>query len=169
MGNATIEVVLMAPREPQPIGWPVAIDITVINRSTADIWLPGVLDGSEAGIRYPFYLPEITREGTVVARPEPPEDPLFTPLRTLDFRRLTPGEDFNPTSGKYHPLTTFSSYAPDRPGHYRYTLTLSTESPLPENWLSSFGQEDTLTEVMKLISLVPRLTVRSAPLDVTVG
>jgi hypothetical protein len=126
----------------------------------------GVVDGSEHGVRYPHYRPSVELDGSVVARPAAPEDPLVGPLRAADFRRLGPGEAFDPTlrdaGAAYLPLATFATFAPAEPGRYRYSLTLSTESSDPEQWLGRFNQDAERAAVLELVARVPRITATSA-------
>jgi len=158
-------LVLRAPAGPQPVGQPVPVVVEVRNASGGDVWMVGVIDGSEEGVRYPRYRPSVSRGGAVVAAPPPPEDPLVGPLHEADFRRLGPGEGFDPTRGEggaaYLPLSTFASFRPAQPGAYRYELTLSTESAQPEEWLGRFGQDPDRAVVLDLIARVPRVTVTS--------
>ncbi len=142
------------------------MSVQLRNVGTAEVWVVGVLDGSEEGVRYPHYRPSITLDGEVVAQPGPPEDPLVAPLRPDDFRRLAPGEAFDPT-GRY-PLATFANFAPPRRGIYRYLLRLGTESGSPEEWLSRVGQDEERDAVLELVPRVARLTITSNPLDVHV-
>lgn len=101
----------------------------------------------------------------VVSSPAAPEDPLVGPLRTADFRRLAPGEAFDPTrrdaGAAYLPLATFATFAPAEPGRYCYALTLSTESRDPEGWLGRFNQDAERDAVLELIARVPRITLTS--------
>jgi hypothetical protein len=159
-----VVLVLRAPAGPQPLGQPVPINIEVRNASRGEVWMVGVIDGSEEGVRYPRYRPSVTRDDAVVAAPPPPEDPLVGPLRRADFRHLDPGEAFDPTRGEgaaYLPLSTFASFRPAQPGAYRYELTLSTESEQPEEWLGRFGQETERGAVLELVARVPRVTLTS--------
>jgi hypothetical protein len=159
-------LVLRGPDGPQPVGQAIDVEVTVRNLGAEAVWIVGVVGGSEEGIRYPHYRPSVTRDGAVVAEPPPPEDPLVGPLRVADFRRLGPGEGFDPTRGEgaaYLPLITFASFQPTEPGVYQYTLTLSTESQEPEEWLGRYNQEAEREAVLDLVARVPRLTVTSAP------
>jgi hypothetical protein len=160
-----LEIVLSGPEGPQPPGNPVHVEVRVRNRVDREVWAVGVLDGSEDGVRYPAYRPVVTHGGVIVAQPGPPEDPLVGPLRTADFRRLAPGDEFDPTGPGFLPLTTFANFAPDWPGVYSYALTLSTESPRPEAWLGRFGQDP---DVLGFVERVPRVTVTAAPLDIEI-
>jgi len=157
---------LWVPPGPQRIGQPVPISVDVRNDGARNIWMVGVIDGSEEGVRPPRYRPSVTRGDVVVAAPPPVEDPLVGPVRAADFRRLGPGETFDPTRGDggaaYLPLSTFGTFRPDQPGTYRYTVVLSTESTSPEEWLGRFGQDAERSVVLDLIARVPRLTVTSA-------
>ncbi|MCX4238161.1 MULTISPECIES: hypothetical protein [Streptomyces] len=198
-----IDLVLYGPRGPQPLGHPAAVRVELRNTGTRELWVAGVLDGSENGLRFPRYRPTVTRSGdsdsdgdghvdfggtggtggtggrsagadatgygTVVAVPVPAEDPLVGPLRPADLRALMPGESWDPTSGPgCLPLMTFARFAPQRPGRYRYALTLDTDAARPEDWLGGFGvpagaaREDLLT----LVGRVPRLRVVADPVEV---
>lgn len=132
----------------------------------------GVVDGSEEAVRFPHWRPAAIRDGAVVAAPPTPEDPLVGPLRAADFRPLAPGESFDPTrpegGAAYMPLSTFASFVPSEAGSYRFTLELSTESPRPEDWLGRFGQDAERERVLELVGRVPRLTVASNVLEVSV-
>ncbi|MDT7782397.1 MAG: hypothetical protein QOF58_816 [Pseudonocardiales bacterium] len=141
---------------------PPPVRIEVRNLGPDEAWLVGVIDGSEHGIRFPHYRPSITRDGVVVARPETAEDPLVGPLREQDFRRLGPGESFDPTGPGFLPLATFATPLTE-PGLYRYSLTVSTDSPSERDWLGRFGQDDA---VLTLVEQVPRFTVMSNVLEV---
>jgi hypothetical protein len=164
--TSAVVLALRAPAGPHPVGRPIPVELEVRNASGDEIWVVGVVDGSEGGVRYPHYRPSVTRAGTVVASPAPPEDPLVGPLREVDFRCLAPGEAFDPTRGEggaaYLPLATFANFRPDEPGTYRYELTLSTESPRPEDWLGRFGQEPHQAKVLELVARVPRVAVVAA-------
>jgi hypothetical protein len=144
----------------------VNVRVEIRNPGPGDVWMVGVVDGSEHGIRYPHYRPSVELDGAVVARPEAPEDPLVGPLRTVDFRRLAPGETFDPTrrdeGAAYLPLATFTAFAPAEPGRYRYAVTLSTESRDPEEWLGRFNQDAERAAVLELVARVPRITTTSA-------
>ncbi|MGC5561234.1 hypothetical protein ACPYPG_00140 [Streptomyces sp. FR-108] len=204
-----IDLVLHGPRGTQPLGHPAAVRVELRNTGSGELWIAGVLDGSENGLRFPRYRPTVTRSGdsgsgsgsgsdsdgdgaghadvdidgvdgrsggadatgygTVVAAPAPADDPLVGPLRPADLRALLPGESWDPTSGPgCLPLMTFVRFAPQRPGRYRYTLTLDTDAARPEDWLGGFGvpagaeREDLLT----LVGRVPRLRVVADPVEV---
>jgi hypothetical protein len=163
--EAAVVLVLRAPTGPQPLGEPVRIAIEVRNAGAGELWMVGVIDGSEEGVRYPHYRPSVAREGAVVAAPSPPEDPLVGPLRVMDFRRLGPSELFDPTrsegGGAYQPLSTFASFRPPESAIYRYTLALSTESGQPEQWLGRFGQDEERAAVLDLVRRVPRISITS--------
>ncbi len=153
------------------MGRPVAVRVEIHNPGPGELWMVGVVDGAEDGVRYPHYRPLVTRAGAVVAAPGPPEDPLVGPLRPSDFRRLPPGAAFDPTqrdtASAYLPLATFGTFQPAEPGRYRFALTVSTESDAPEQWLGRFGQDADRAAVLALVAKVPRFTV-TAHLDVEV-
>lgn len=161
-----LALVLTGPSGPQPRGQVPPVAVELRNADTSEIWVAGVLDGSEEGIRYPHYRPSITLEGEVIGRPGPAEDPLVAPLRPGDFRRLAPGESFDPTASSQ--LFTFVNFQPAQPGIYRYLLTLDTDSGSPEEWLSRVHQDEEREAVLDLVRRVPRLTVTSNTLDIRV-
>ncbi|MEB8336199.1 hypothetical protein [Streptomyces endophyticus] len=163
-----LDLVLSGPEGPQPVGRSAPIRIQVRNVGAQEVWIAGVLDGSEDGLRYPHYLPSVTLadSGRTVAGPEQAEDPLVWPLRAQDLQRLAPGESFDPTAGAgCLPLLTFTNFAPQAPGRYGYALTLSTEAPRGEEWLGAFGLPSGTERkvLLDLVAQVPRVTVR-APL-----
>lgn len=154
---------LHAPAGPHPAGRPVPVLVELRNSGDEDLWVVGVLDGSETGTRYPHWLPSIHRSGPidrqpgsrpgevmVAGRPRA-EDPMVGPLRPEDFRCLRPGEGFDP--GR---LATFAVFAPPAPGSYTYALEVSTESESAEAWLGYFGQD---RSVLELVARVPRFTI----------
>jgi hypothetical protein len=152
------------------VGVPVEVRVEVRNISSAQICMPGVLDGSETGTRLPRYRPSVVRGDEVVAAPPVPEDPLVGPVRPEDFRRLGPGEQFDPTDrsgpGTHLPLSTFTSYRPDRPGRYRYDLVVDTTGS-EDLWMGRFGQEPHRASVVSLLHQVPEV-VLTATVDVDV-
>ena len=150
----TASLVLHGLAGPHPAGRPVPIRAELRNEGPGELWIVGVLDGSEAGTRYPHWLPTVRLGEVTVAAPPPPEDPLVGPLRAEDFRCLAPGEGFDP--GR---LATFEVFAPQVPGLYVYSLELSTESPSAEAWLGAFNQD---RSVLELVARIPRITLRAA-------
>jgi hypothetical protein len=154
----TVSLALHGPVGPHPAGRPVSVHAELRNEGPGELWIAGVLDGSETGTRYPHWLPSVRFGDRVVAVPPPAEDPLVGPLRTSDFRRLAPGEAFDP--GR---LATFATFVPEMPGAYVYSLVLSTASADPGAWLGRFNQDPS---VVDLVERVPRLTLRA---DLTVA
>lgn len=170
--GVAVAVVLRAPGGPHPTGRPVPLQIEVRNVGDRDVWMVGVLDGSEGGVRYPHYVPAVRRDGVAVAEPGPAEDPLVARLRMDDFRRLAPGASFDPTSpdagASYQPLSTFATWACPQAGAYQYVLRLATTSADPEQWLGRVGPEGDLQPLRDLIARVPRVDITSNVLTVHV-
>jgi hypothetical protein len=156
----TLSLALHGPPGIQPVGRQAGVRAEVRNDGPGELWIVGVLDGSETGTRYPIWRPAVERDGVIVASPGPPEDPLVGPLRREDFHRLAAGETFDP--GR---LGTFERFAPAEAGEFVYRLELSTQSPRDEDWLGRFNQDPA---VLELVALVPRLTAR-AELRVSFG
>jgi hypothetical protein len=171
--GAAVSVVLRAPDGLHPQGRPVALQIEVRNVGDRDLWMVGVLDGSEGGVRYPHYAPAVLRDGVTVAAPGPAEDPLVARLRVEDFRRLAPGASFDPTSpgegAAYQPLSTFATWACPEAGEYQYVLGLSTTSEDPEQWLGRVGPAADAEQLRDLIARVPRLNTTSDVLTVRIS
>ena len=154
------DLALHVPAGPHPVGRPVPVRVELRNAGDEDLCIPGVVDGSESGIRYPHWLPSVQLGGVTVAAPPRAEDPLVGPLRAEDFRCLRPGEDFDP--GR---LATFAVFTPRTPGSYVYALDLSTESATDEAWLGRFHQD---RSVLDLVARVPRFSTRATvTVDVT--
>lgn len=145
---------LVGPPGVSPAGRPVPVRASLRNDGPGELWVVGVLDGSETGTRYPHWLPSIARGDEFVAAPPRAEDPLVGPLRREDFHRLAPGESFDP--GR---LATFATFAPDRAGEYVYRLRLSTASERDEEWLGAFNQD---VAVLSLVARVPRLELSAS-------
>ena len=171
VSTAILLLTLIVSDRPVAVGEPVPVALELRNVSDGPVWVTGVLDGSEEGIRYPHYRPVVTRQAETIAEPPPPEDPLVSPLRLVDFRLLRPGEAFDPTradgDAAYLPLLTFANFRPNAPGVYEFSLTFSTEGAAPEQWLGAFGQDASRAAVLERIAVVPRLTI-SATAKVTV-
>jgi hypothetical protein len=171
--GAAVEVVLRAAEGVHRPGRPVAVRIEVRNVTDSDLWMVGVLDGSEEGVRYPHYRPAVMRDGDTVAAPGPAEDPLVARLRVEDFRRLAPGESFDPTAPEagadYGALSTFTTWACPEPGEYQYVLALSTSSEDPGQWLGRVGPAGDGETLRDLIARVPRLNVTSNVLTVRIS
>lgn len=165
MSNGEVTLLLEGPGEAQ-VGRPVELRVAIRNATDHRIWMVGVVDGSEGGVRFPRYRPLVKLDGRIVAEPPAPEDPLVGPLRVEDFHRLEPGESFDPTRSSggeaYLPLSTFSNFVPPNRGRCRFELVVSTESDSPERWLGRFNQEDERDPVLGLIEKVPRCTVTAA-------
>ena len=162
--SVPLSVILTTPGEPQKTGQPIPVSVQVKNISDHPLWLIGVLDGSEAGLRYPHWQPEIiTPHPLSEAEPLPLSD-MSAPLRAQDFRRLQPGESFDPTAATgeaaYLPITTFQNFRPAVPGRYEFRLTFSTASEEDEEWLGLIGYPGE-AEVLKRLKEVPRLRVKS--------
>ena len=171
MAPAILILTLIVSDAPVPVGQPVPIAIELRNVSERPVWVTYVLDGSEEGVRYPHVRPEVTRDGATIAEPPATEDPLVSPLRLEDFRLLQPGESFDPIRplgvAGHVPLFTFLNFRPDVPGVYEVSVTYSTESPSPEDWLGGFGQDADRESVLRRIADIPRVTL-TATATVTV-
>ncbi|UPZ27270.1 hypothetical protein MUK60_05235 [Streptomyces sp. LRE541] len=170
-----IDLVLYGPSGPQPLGHPATVRVRLRNAGDRDLWIAGVLDGSENGLRLPRYRPTVTRlgDGVVVGSPVPAEDPLVAPLRPADLRALAPGESWDPTSGPgCLPLMTFAHFIARQSGRYRYALTLDTEADTgaarPADWLGGFGLPagTAREELLALVARVPRTRVVADPVEV---
>jgi hypothetical protein len=165
-----LSIVLSTPKGVHRVGQPVAVAVAVCNVSESPVQIVGVLDGSETGVRFPHYLPEIKSSVEF----EPPEMEVCgtaAPLRITDFRLLLPKDCFDPAKSageaSYLPLFTFNNFRPSRAGVYELSLTLSTASERDEQWLGVTGYPGE-EKVLELLKEVPRLTVESNVLIVKV-
>jgi hypothetical protein len=171
MTQPLLTVSVIAPEGTQKVGARVPIRVEVRNVSAAPVWVVGVLGGSEEGQRFPHYRPEI--EG-----PPPATPPEFEgcgnvpPLRMQEFRRLLPGESFDPTDASggasYLPLASFNNFVPGRAGRYRARLVLDMRSDNAEEWLGMLGYPGE-AEVLERLRQVPRLRVESNVATIEVG
>lgn len=166
MAPAILILTLIVSDAPVSVGQPIPVAIELRNVSDRPVWVTYVLDGSEEGARYPHFLPEVSRDGVTIAEPPAGEDPFVSPLRKVDFRLLQPGESFDPirpadTAG-YVPLFTFLNFRPDSPGTYEFSVTYSTESPSPEDWLGGFGQDTDRDAVLSRVADIPRVTLTAS-------
>ena len=50
-GSVVLGLVLRGPDAPQPVGGSVDVEVAVRNLGTEAVWIVGVVDGSEEGIR----------------------------------------------------------------------------------------------------------------------
>ncbi|MGW3152276.1 hypothetical protein ACWDG1_48490 [Streptomyces sp. NPDC001177] len=162
-----LDLVLYGPEGPQPVGRPAPIQVEVRNTGAREVWIAGVLDGSEAGLRYPHYLPSVTLAGSgrTVARARAGRG---SARRAAAGGRPAPTDarSFDPMAGaRPLPLLTF---APRTPGRYVYALTLSTEAGRPEEWLSGFGLPSGTErkELLGLVARAPRVTGLAGPVVV---
>lgn len=166
MAPAILILTLLVADSPVPVGQPVPVAIKLRNISDRPVWVTYVLDGSEERARYPYVRAEVTQDGITVAEPPAAEDPLVSPLRPEDFRLLQPGEAFDPIRPQgiagHVPLFTFLNFRPEAPGTYEFSVTYSTESPSPENWLGGFGQDDDRDAVLSRIADIPHITLTAS-------
>jgi hypothetical protein len=173
--SAPISLILTARSGRIRLGASSPIRIEVRNVSQSPIWLVGVVDGSEAGVRFPKWIPHVLTPNGVVA---PSEGPDFTsPLRPADFRRLTPGESFDPTlavkGAAYFPIGAFDRIA-EAAGECSVSLILDTEGPSPAAWMGTLPDRRPRAaaeakEVARRLNEVPRLKVKSNTLVIEVG
>lgn len=163
------EVTLTCPRSEYRVGEIPEIRVLVRNRSDRSLLLPGVLDGSEAGVRYPHYIPRIGGAARDVTPIEAPD--FVAPLRRGDFVRLASGDAFDPTDrasgGAFFPIATFQRLT-RAPGRLAVSLRLSTESRSFEEWLGNLPSKPE-PGIADLIADVPRLTVESNVLSLSVA
>ena len=164
-GPFAIQVYIKSPLlngDTVPINQTVSVGVRVKNISSGPLWIVGVLDGSEVGLRYPHYLPSIEGPDYEMLKPEWPD--FTSPLRKKDFRLLQPGEDFDPTAptngAAYMPLIAFRDFVPLSAGRYHISLTLSTESANIRQWLGTLPYA-TQNDLTQQVEKVPRCKVVS--------
>jgi hypothetical protein len=159
-----------SPDQPLAVHQPVSVGIEVRNVSPDPVWVVGVLEGSEVGLRFPHYLPSIEGECYEAVVPEWPD--MTAPLRPGDFRLLQPNEGFDPTESSpgvgYMPLIAFRDFVPPVAGRYRLCLTLSTASKRSEEWLGTLPYP-AQTTLLPRVAQIPACRVVSNLLTVDVG
>lgn len=170
MPDAQLAVLLTGPDTPCRVGEPVAISVEVRNASGSPLRMVGVLDGSEAGFRFPKYRPEIS--GLAAG---PMADDVFwcgtvAQLHLLDLRLLKPGKGFDPCASvdgtAYLPLAAFLNFRPVAPGSCRFKLSIDTSGPEDE-WLGRKNIPDE-EEIRRLLGEVPRGIYVSNTLEIEV-
>ena len=149
----TLSLTLHAPAGPCPVGRPVPVRAEVRNEGSGELWMVGVVDGSETATRYPVWRPSVRLGDRVVAAPPAAEDPLVGPLRESDFRRLAPGESFD--AGR---LATFAVFAPAAPGRTSTRSSSRRRARARRHGSGRFNQD---LSVLELVARVPRVTVRA--------
>ncbi len=170
MPAAPLAVILTGPATPCRVGEPVAISVEVRNVSGRPLRMVGVLDGSEAGFRFPRYRPEITGPAAGAEA-----DSVFwcgtvAQLHLRDMRLLMPGEGFDPRvpvdGAAFLPLAAFLNFRPATPGSCRFRLTVDTRGT-EEEW---FGRRDVPDEdeIRRFLGEVPRGEYVSNTLEIEV-
>lgn len=163
MSDTSLHVILTGPVEAQKVGAAVKVSIEVRNVSDRPVWIVGALEGSDIGLRFPHYLPQVNGERPPLSGEVEYLD-VAAPLRLEDFRQLAPGQGFDPVAGMnpaLQPLlAAFTAFVPPAPGSYEMRLTLSTASESDNDWLGivEYPGKD---EVLRRLAKVPRLRVES--------
>jgi hypothetical protein len=169
-----LSIVLTAAVDRVAVDDPVPVTVEVRNVSPAPLWVVGVVDGAEGGARYPRWMPIV--EGPDGAFPLSEASDFTSPLRPADFRRLEPGEGFDPTvaagGAAYFPLATFGAVS-QRPGRYTLALELDTAAPDDRAWQGSLPDRrptavSKAAQVRERLASVPRLRVRSNTVSIDV-
>lgn len=151
--------------EQQPLDTSAEWRVRVINVSDRPIWIVGVLPGSE-GLRYPRYLVEIEGPSGPIAIQFPEDLDYGRGLQPEDFVRLAPGESFDPQRGRrFVPIQSLAWFKPSEPGKYRLRLRLDMTAQDPRLWLGHTFVRDR-ERVEQLLRLVPRIEVRSNPVEI---
>ncbi|HZL73294.1 MAG TPA: hypothetical protein VFC86_12610 [Planctomycetota bacterium] len=117
------------------VGKPMAFRIRITNVSDEDVAVVGALDGSDAGLRFPFYGVEITRPD---GSPWVPVGELrcgnCNALRTEDIVRLKPGDEFDPLGEGFFRNYRLSIWRPATKGKHLLRMIVSFSSEDPEKW-----------------------------------
>lgn len=163
MSDTSLHVILTGPVEAQKVGAVVKVSIAVVNVSDRPVWIVGALEGSDIGLRFPHYLPQVNGERPSLSGEVEYLD-MAAPLRLEDFHQLSPGQSFDPVVGMNRALNpllaAFTEFVPPAPGSYEMQLTLSTASENDNEWLGvvEYPGKD---EVLRRLAKVPRLRVES--------
>jgi hypothetical protein len=147
-----------------PVDRPPRFEVRVRNVSEDEVWMVGVLPGSE-GLRYPQYVAEIEGPSGPVT-PRFPEDLDYVPgLRPEAFVRLAPGESFDPQGEGFVPIQQLAWFRPPRPGRYRLRLCFDATAGDVRLWLGHTPVPDR-ARVERLIRRVPPVRVWSNILEI---
>ena len=149
----------------QLLGEPPDLSVRVVNTSDEPVWMVGVLPGSE-GMRYPRYEVEIEGPSGQAARPFPEGMDYARGLQPTDFKRLAPGESFDPQEGRqFIPIQQLAWFKPSQPGTYRFRVRLDTREENPREWLGHTYVRDQ-AKVMAMLQQVPKVEVESNTLEI---
>lgn len=168
MSKASLNLILTRLPDVQITDAEIGISIELRNVSEHPVLIVRALEGSDTGLRFPQYLPEINGE-----RPPLSDEIEFldvvAPLRPKDFHLLSPGQSFNPVAEinpVFNPLlAAFIKFAPRAPGRYQLQMTFSTASESENEWLGMAEYPDK-DEVLRRLIEVPRLQIKSNILSI---
>lgn len=170
MPNVPLAVILTGPASPCRVGEPVAISVEVRNASGRPLRMVGVLDGSEAGFRFPKYRPEISGPGVGAKAEDVFWCGTVAQLHLRDLLLLMPDKGFDPCAvvdgTAYLPLAAFLNFHPATPGICRFKLSVDTTGP-EEEWLGRKNIPDE-EEIRRLLGEVPRGVYVSNTLEIEV-
>lgn len=161
-----LSVEVTVDRQKVRVGEDHGVKIRVINSSERQVWAPGILDGSESGVRFPRWHCHVKGPDGELS---PPEAPDFTsPLTPSDFQCLMPGEAMDPThstkGGRFQSLQTLSAMTL-QPGEYAITIEFDTSSEDCDEWegtLPDFHQTaEQLELARKRVAQTPHIRVAS--------
>jgi hypothetical protein len=149
----------------QPLSEPPELSVRVTNTSDEPVWMVGVLPGSE-GMRYPRYEVEIEGPSGRAVPPFPEGMDYARGLQPADFKRLAPGESFDPQEGRqFIPIQQLAWFKPSRPGTYRFRVRLDTQEENPREWLGHTYVRDP-DKVITMLRQVPKIQVESNILEI---
>lgn len=170
MPDAPLAVILTGPATPCRVGEPVAISVEVRNVSGRPLRMVGVLDGSEAGFRFPKYRPEISGPAAGSSADDVFWCGTVAQLHLRDLLLLMPGRGFDPCAAvdgaACLPLAAFLNFRPAMPGSCRFGLAIDT-SGREEEWLGRHNIPDE-EEIRRQLGEVPRGIYVSNTLEIEV-
>jgi hypothetical protein len=162
----TLELTLATNKRVFKVGEHPTFAAVMKNVSQGDVYVMGCLDGSESG-RYPRYEAVATVDSNPVQIEEFGRCGNMNALQTQDFKRLKPGESFDPFgAGYFQSYYLTSAFKFDKPGTYEVKLVYDTNASEDEQFL---GEPDRLgrTLILALRSLL-RIRVSSNVVTFTV-
>jgi hypothetical protein len=135
------------------------LNVRLINRTGADIYLVGSLDASDCKWRYPYCYFEVRRPSGRSDRRPNGRCWIFSRIRTKDFIKVNPGDAFDPyqriDDHGFFPTEQLGKHHFNQVGTYLIRFFYCTKG-----WTWD-GPEGSYREMESLIRQVPKIDIRS--------
>jgi hypothetical protein len=152
------------------VGEAPALNVRILNKSSAEVHLVGALDGSEVGWRFPKCRLEILDSaGKAVVEPYGRCGNMNT-LRPADFVAVPAAGEFNPFGKGFFGPHQLYRFPVKTPGTYTVRFFYSTAARSIEEFFGDermLGQQGAAPEIQRLFDRVPKLDLKSNDLKLT--